>query len=180
MEPKELKSTIRKELLQKRDNLGNEEKNQFDAALCNRIFDIVVQRDARVIHSYLPFGSEPNINLLLQKLLDAGLTVVCPKSLAKRTIRNLVLSSLNELEDGRYGTKHPAGEREFLDDIDLYIVPGIAFDSAGYRLGYGSGYYDAWFAANPRGYKLGICYPFQHLAALPNEDHDIPLDEILY
>ncbi|MBX2905992.1 MAG: 5-formyltetrahydrofolate cyclo-ligase [Taibaiella sp.] len=179
MTQKEQKNAIRKELLQLRDSLDLNQKARLDLEICDRLFSVIRRRNAGVIHSYLPFGSEPDINPLLQQLLDAGLTVVCPKSLAKRTIQNLVLSSLDELEEGRFGTKHPAGGNEYTGSIDLYIVPGIAFDDGCYRLGYGSGYYDAWFSANPEGYKVGICYPFQRILALPNEEHDIPLNEII-
>jgi len=179
MEPKEIKSSIRKEMQSRRDSIPPAEKAILDQQLCERILSAVVACRAQVIHSYIPFGSEPDINPLLQRLLDDGLTVVCPKSLAKRTIQNLVLTSLTDLEEGRFGTKHPKGSEEYTGQIDLYIVPGIAFDKGNYRLGYGSGYYDAWFAAHPQGHKLGICYPFQLLDELPNETHDIPLTQVI-
>ena len=180
MNEKEKKSALRKELLERRDAIGETEKKALDNHLCEKLKAAIHARNAKVIHSYIPFGSEPDINPLLQELLDEGYTVVCPKSLPKRTIRNLVLTSLQQLEEGRFGTKHPAGDMEYTGDIDLYIVPGIAFDEGRYRLGYGSGYYDAWFAVHPGGYKVGICYPFQSVPALPNEAHDVPLNEILF
>lgn len=180
MEPKEKKSALRKDLLQRRDAMGEAEQQALDDHLCEKIKAVILARNAKVIHSYLPFGSEPDINPLLQQLLDEGYTIVCPKSLAKRTMQNLVLTSLQELEEGRFGTKHPASGIEHTGGVDLYIVPGVAFDSGNYRLGYGSGYYDAWFAAHADGYKLGICYPYQYLPELPNEAHDVPLNEIIY
>lgn len=167
-------------MLAQRDSLKQDEKAILDKNLCTRLQAIISERKAKVIHSYLPFGSEPDINPLLQSLLDAGCTIVCPKSLAKRTIQNLVLTSLSELEEGRYGTKHPAGEQEYTGEIELYIVPGVAFDSGCYRLGYGSGYYDNYFSGHPGGYKAGICYPFQKMEHLPNEAHDVPLNEIIF
>lgn len=179
MEAKEKKSAIRKEMLLQRDSLPAVEKQILDNELCEKISAVIAGRKARVVHSYIPFGSEPDINPLLQKLLDDGLTVVCPKSLAKRTIQNLVLKSLTDLEEGRFGTKHPAGDNEYTGTIDLYIVPGVAFDKNSYRLGYGSGYYDTWFAAHPDGHKLGICYPFQLVNELPNEQHDVALSEVV-
>lgn len=180
MEPKELKAAIRKEMQLRRDKMQSEEKAILDQKLCDRILSTIVSRKAQVVHTYIPFGSEPDITPLLQHMLDAGYTVICPRSLPKRTIQNLVLSSLTELEEGRFGTKHPAGNNEYTGLVDIYIVPGIAFDKGHYRLGYGSGYYDAWFAAHPGGHKLGICYPFQLIEELPNEVHDVPLSEVIY
>jgi len=115
----------------------------------------------------------------LEELLKRNYTVVCPKSLPRRTIRNLILRSTAELEEGRYGTKHPSGDNEYTGDIDFYIVPGLAFDKNGYRIGYGSGYYDTYFSAHSTGFKLGICYHFQLIKDLPIEPHDINLNEII-
>lgn len=179
MEPKEIKSSIRKEMLAKRDTLNAAEKAVMDSTICKKLEQVIAGRAAGVIHSYLPFGSEPDIYPLLSSLLHKGVTVICPKSLAKRTIQNLVLTSLDELEEGRYGTRHPASGLEYHGNIDLYIVPGVAFDHNHYRLGYGSGYYDNYFGANPGGHKVGICYGFQLVSELPNESHDIPLNQVI-
>ncbi len=180
MDIKARKKELRAALLAQRDALSETEKVKRDSELCRKLYDIIVARKAKVIHSYLPFGSEPDIRPLLHDLLATGRTIVCPKSLPKRELRNLVLSSLNETEEGRFGTRHPAGDLEHSGDIDLFIVPGVAFDHQHYRLGYGAGYYDTFFGANPGGYKAGICYDFQILSDFPVEAHDVPLDEVVY
>jgi 5-formyltetrahydrofolate cyclo-ligase len=176
MNEKEKKAELRKLMLAKRDELSPGEKAVLDASLCDKILKIIDERRARVIHTYLPFGSEPDIYPLIQRLLDEQYTVICPKSLPKRALENLVLHSLEELEEGRFGTRHPANGTIYRGSIDLFIVPCIAFGRQSYRLGYGSGYYDKFFAGESAGYKLGIGYPFQLIDDFPAEAHDVPLD----
>ncbi|GAA4462701.1 5-formyltetrahydrofolate cyclo-ligase [Nemorincola caseinilytica] len=180
MTPKEQKAILRKDMLAQRDGLSADVKREWDRQMCSKIMDIITERQAQVIHSYIPFGSEIDINPLLRDLLAKGHTIICPRSLPKRTIQNLVLTSLDELEEGRFGTKHPAGNNEYNGNIDLFIVPGIGYNGRCYRLGYGSGYYDVYFASMPPGYKLGICYPFQYISEFPAEPHDVPLDKIIF
>lgn len=175
----EKKAELRKEMLAKRDSFPLDEKVIKDAELCARIEQLIEEKNAKVIHTYLPFGSEIDIHPLIESLLHKGLTIVCPKALPKRQLQNLVLHSLAELEDGRFGTKHPAGGVVYTGEIDFFIVPGIAFSKEHYRLGYGAGYYDTFFSTHPGGYKLGICYPLQ-ICDFPIEAHDVPLDAVVW
>lgn len=179
MHEKEQKIELRRTLLALRDAVAGDEKAAMDAAICGKIEAVIKARNAKVIHSYIPFGSEVDIRPLLQYLLDSAYTVVCPRSLPKRSMQNLVLHSLSELEEGRFGTMYPANSTEYTGAIDLFIVPGIGFDRPGHRLGYGAGYYDTFFAAHPDGYRLGICYPFQVIDSFPTEPHDVPMDQVL-
>ncbi len=180
MDNKERKAEIRKTILEKRDRLSIAEKLQLDEQLCQKIEALIYEKGAKIIHTYLPFGSEPDIRPLLQRLLDKNYTIICPKALPKRNLQNLVLTSLGELEEGRYGTQHPSSGIVHTSDIDFFIVPGVSFNNSNHRLGYGAGYYDTFFAANPKGYKLGVCYPFQFMGDFPIEAHDVPLDTVLY
>lgn len=86
------------------------------------------------------------------------------------------------LTEGRFKIEEPDGV-DFTDyaSIDLVIVPGIAFDPKGHRLGRGRGYYDRFFSHPELQhiYKIGICYPCQFLNAVPAENHDIRMDEVL-
>ena len=66
-----------------------------------------------------------------------------------------------------------------LDKIELVIVPGLSFDLKGNRLGRGKGYYDRFLKLVPQAYKLGLCFDFQKVDAVPVEDYDIKMDEIL-
>lgn len=172
------KKDIRAQMLAQRDALDIVFKARLDIAICSRLEQLIEQRAAKVVHAYLPMGSEIDIYPLLEKLLSIGITVVTPKSLKGRKLKNLALHSLQELEDGIFGTRHPAHDEEYTGPIDLFIVPGLAFDKMNYRLGYGAGYYDN-FLSSQQGYKVGTCYPFQVVEQLPVEQHDVPMDKII-
>ncbi len=89
-------------------------------------------------------------------------------------------TSAAELSAGAYGIEEPAG-RPFEDyaAIDLAVIPGVAFDKRGNRLGRGKGYYDRLLPHLPGSYKIGICFPFQLIEEVPAEDFDIRMDEII-
>lgn len=86
----------------------------------------------------------------------------------------------HDLRIGAYGIEEPAGT-PFTDyaAIDLAVIPGVAFDSRGNRLGRGKGYYDRLLPHMPTTYKIGICFPFQLVKEVPAEAFDIRMDEII-
>lgn len=155
------------------------EKQEHDRLICEKLWQMVQEMDAKAIHTFLPMGSEVDIFPAIDSLLENGLTVVAPKSLKCRRLEHLVLRSLSELEAGIYGTSCPASGEVYTGSYDLFIVPGLAFDHQGNRIGYGAGYYDTFLASQATGYKLGIGYPFQLLEVLPSEPHDVRLDGVL-
>lgn len=175
----EEKQNLRKQMHFKRSHMDKPEKERYDQWICDSLWDIVVERNVKQVHCYLPMGTEINIVPLIEKMLENNLTVVSPKTLPKRKLQNLVLNSLHEVEKGVYGTSHPANSHEYSGDFDLIIVPGLAFNDAKYRLGYGGGYYDNFLVQFPAAHKLGIFYPFQKVDVIPLEEHDFQLDEIL-
>ena len=74
----------------------------------------------------------------------------------------------------------PVGEPfTAFDQIDVALVPGMAFDAAGHRLGRGRGYYDRFLAAHPQLHTIGVCFPFQRVADVPSEAHDIMINEVI-
>lgn len=173
------KAALRKEMLSQRAFLNKAKKREYDQLVCDALWQIIEERTCQVIHAYLPMGTEINIAPLLEKLLVHGKTVVTPKTLPKRKLQNLVLKSLNEIEQGVFGTTHPANSFEYEGHYDLIIVPGLAYDKSSYRLGYGAGYYDNFLINQPKAYKVGIFYPFQEVESVPREEHDVKLDKII-
>ena len=76
-------------------------------------------------------------------------------------------------------TEYPGGENEFSGTIDVIIVPGLAFDHEGGRLGYGGGYYDHFLSANPDALKVGVAYDFQLIDYVPTQCHDVRIDKVI-
>jgi 5-formyltetrahydrofolate cyclo-ligase len=176
----EEKVRIRTEMLAKRDALTGAEKAVMDENICNKLKTIIDARRPKVVHSYLPMGTEVDVRPAILYLLEKDITVIMPKVYPKRRMEHLVLKGLDVLEDGIYGTQHPADNIIHNGEIDMFILPGLAFSKDNYRLGYGGGYYDVFLATQPDAYKLAVCYPFQVFDAIPVETHDVQLDDIIY
>ena len=94
------------------------------------------------------------------------------------TLRDYRVNS--ELQTGQFGIMEPSGPN-FVDyaSIDLAVVPGVAFDPQGHRLGRGKGYYDRLLPRLTEAYKIGICFGYQLVNHVPAEAHDICMDEII-
>jgi 5-formyltetrahydrofolate cyclo-ligase len=178
MDIKELKKALRKEQMEKRNLLSVEGKALHDAKINKALLALVEEKKCKVVHAYIPMGSEIDIRPLIEELLANQITVVSPKTLPKRKLENRVLVSLAELETGIMGTQHPLEATIYEGPFDLIIVPGLAFDSDNYRLGYGGGYYDNFIVNYPGAFKVGIFYPEQYIEKVPIEPHDMQLDLI--
>ncbi len=174
------KQSLRKKMMQLRDHLKADQKEAYDQWISEQLWLKVETLEANIVHVYLPMKTEIDIYPFIKKALSKGKTLVCPKTLPKRQLEHLQLLSLSELEEGLWGTKHPASGIIYKDSIDLIVIPGLAFDLANYRLGYGAGYYDHFLEQYPKAYKLAVAYPFQMLETVPKEQHDVQLDEVLY
>lgn len=180
MKISESKQALRKIMAQKRDNLVPARKKAYDQWICNQLLALVKTNSYQLIHTYLPMGSEIDLSPLIQDLLALNIQITCPKTLGKRKLEHLILRSLNEVETGKFGTQYPANTKVYTGQQDLIIVPGLAFDQEGYRVGYGGGYYDAFLQEQANAYKIGIAYPFQIVDQVPKEIHDQQLDQVLF
>lgn len=176
---KEEKSALRKEMLVQRARLQKEIRKAYNQWICRSLWEVIQRHNYRTVHTYLPMGTEIDITPLITDMLAANMIVVCPKTLPKRQLENLVLKSIDHLEKGPFGTEHPASSEIFLGQYDLIIVPGLAFDHQNFRLGYGGGYYDRFLAGHPDAWTVGICYPFQKRPEIPLEAHDVQLKRVL-
>lgn len=174
------KKALRKEMLIKRAKLDVKTKSAYDLWICEKLYQLITAKNCKVVHAYLPMGKEIDIKPLIEKLLTNNITVVVPKTLPKRKLENRILTSLDAIENGVFGTQHPSNPTEYKGTYDLIIVPGLAFDENNYRLGYGGGYYDNFLINHPDAYKIGIFYPIQKIDNVPTEPHDYKLHEILY
>ncbi|MDF0706645.1 5-formyltetrahydrofolate cyclo-ligase [Flagellimonas okinawensis] len=173
------KIRIRNQMLQQRERMPRSKKIIYDKWVCERLWEAVKAHQVKTLHTYLPMGSEIDITPFIEKCLEKDLVVVVPKTLSKRRFENLILTSLCDLESGVFGTRYPSGNHIFQGTYDMIVVPGLACDGEGYRLGYGGGYYDTFLANQMKAFKIGIFYPFQKKENLPKEAHDIRLDKVV-
>lgn len=174
------KRTLRKEMIKTRAEVDPGSKQAMDRLLSQSLTDLIQEHQPDVVHTYLPMSDEINFLPVIEEMLELGIRVVAPKTLKGGRLENLLLSSLHELEDGVFGTRHPAGNKLYTGPYDIIIVPGLAFDHHGNRLGYGGGYYDRFLPTHPEAYKIALCYAFQLVEELPLEPHDVQLDAVLF
>ena len=148
-----------------------------------------------VIMAYWPLKDEVDIRPLIGQLVGQGRTVLLPKVTGPETMELRRYTGPDDLKEGAFHIMEPTGEL-FTDygQIDVVLVPGMAFDAAGHRLGRGKGYYDRFLAElnglflrtnlAPRTSHLapriiGVCFPFQRVAEVSTEAHDVVMDEVI-
>ena len=96
-------------------------------------------------------------------------------------MRFLWLDDLTAVATGAYGIPEPVADGPAAEDPSaLVLMPGLAFDRMGHRMGYGGGFYDKYLAAHPGHPTIALCYGFQMLPHLETEDHDLPVDTVIW
>lgn len=157
------------------------DKQKYSELLCNGIEALKEYKDADVILLYFPTRSEPDISPLADIARRDGKKIAFPISVTKDcTLDFRFISSPDELEIGAYGIREPRAdaERATLSDHTLCIVPALAVDTDGYRLGYGKGYYDR-FLSTFEGNAVVAIHSSLVCERLPRNDTDIPLKTII-
>ena len=136
--------------------------------------------ESRVVMAFWPLPDEVDVRPLIDRLVAEGRTVVLPKVTGDETMELRRYTSQADLCEGAFHIQEPVGE-PFVDyeQIDVALVPGVAFDAAGHRLGRGKGYYDRFLAEHLVPRLIGVCFPFQRVAVVPVEAHDVVLDQII-
>jgi 5-formyltetrahydrofolate cyclo-ligase len=166
--------------MQRRDTL--DERAWRSATICSQILALPAYAVAHTIHCYVPMRSEVDTRPLIADALARGKGVIVPVVVLKADeLAHAWLDSLSAdaLEPGSFGTFNPRrGRAARVGDWDLTIVPLLAFDRRGYRVGYGKGYYDRLLAATRTG-TVGVAFAVQEMSTLPTEPHDVPLDWIV-
>ena len=173
-----MKSELRKQVLQEMKALPREQKQFIDQALTERLLQHPFYQEAKVIASYLSFSHEFQTQELIEQALKDGKKVLIPKTYPKGHMEFVVYDP-QQLVKTSFGLLEPQGDLEVVDvsQIDLIHVPGLAFTTEGYRIGYGGGYYDRYLE-HFSGHTLSTVYPCQIRDFIP-EDHDIPVQEVL-
>ena len=175
MNKKELRSCIRQ---QKRAMTTTqiEEKSRILGQL---FVQSKLYQQAKTIYGYLPYNQEVRTVPMLQKALEDGKRVAVPKVYGDE-MRFIYLTDLTAVETGYAGIPEPIADDPVADDpTALVLMPGLAFDPAGHRIGYGGGFYDKFLQQEPEHPTLALCYDFQMLTSLETEEHDIPVDCVL-
>ena len=173
-----MKSELRKQVLQEMKANPREQKQFIDQALTERLLQHPFYQEAKIIATYLSFHHEFQTQELIEQALKDGKKVLIPKTYPKGRM-DFVVYNPQQLVKTSFGLLEPQGNLEVVDasQIDLIHVPGLAFTTEGYRIGYGGGYYDRYLK-HFSGHTLSTIYPCQIKDFIP-ENHDIPVQEVL-
>jgi len=137
-------------------------------------------QNANTIYGYLPYNQEVRTVAMLEQALCDGKRVAVPKVIGDEMVF-IYMDDLSKVEKGYAGIPEPVAEGPVADDAHaLVLMPGLAFDPQGHRIGYGGGFYDKFLASEPEHPTLALCYDFQMLPHLETEAFDIPVDCVLW
>ena len=131
---------------------------------------------------YHSLPDEVDTHSALDQLLAMGKKVLLPKVVSDTEMTIHEYTGQNSLKPSEpYGILEPTtSELSIINcQLSIAIVPGMAFDKQGHRLGRGKGYYDRFLSQIPNIYKIGVCFPFQMLESIPSESTDVVMDEVI-
>ena len=176
MDKKELRRSIR----ERKRAMTEEEIVQRSEKLGKLFVQSEAYKNAKTIYGYLSYNQEVRTVPMLEQALRDGKRVAVPKVYGDE-MKFLYLDDLTKVSKGYAGIPEPIADGPVADDTTaLVLMPGLAFDPQGHRIGYGGGFYDKFLAAEPNHPTLALCYEFQMLPVLDTEEHDIPVDTVLW
>ena len=178
------KGELRAEAKRRLRALSDEERAQAEARLDGRVWEVPEVAGAGTLLVFADLPEEVSTDALALEGLRRGITIVYPRTEHEtRTMTLHRVTSLDQLRTGRFGIREPVPELCPMvepEAIDAVLVPGLAWDRRGGRLGRGAGYYDRLFGhAAWRGFRCGIFFAFQEVDQVPTEPWDVPLQAVV-
>ena len=175
-----LKSELRQQMRQRKGQFTQQQLCELSLPIVNRIRPMLSK--ANTIVAYYSLADEVDTHSLLDELVADGKTVYLPKVIDSETMVLCRYTGIGSLEKGAFGIMEPVGKRKPADErTDVVLVPGMAFDGKGNRLGRGKGYYDRFLSSLsfPRPLLIGVCFDFQKVDVVPTEPCDVSVDVVV-
>ena len=174
------KKQLRKEIREKKRAMTEAQIEEKSRRLGQLFADSELYRKAKTIYGYLPYNQEVRTVPMLMRALADGKRVAVPKVYGDE-MKFIYLDDFSAVEKGYAGIPEPVADEPVADDeTALVLMPGLAFDPQGHRIGYGGGFYDKFLAKEPNHPTVALCYDFQMLPELKTEEFDIPVDQVLW
>jgi 5-formyltetrahydrofolate cyclo-ligase len=172
------KGKLRQSMLARRNAMDPGEAALSSALICEKLLALDCVKNAACVMAYCAYKNEPDLNEFIKTLMSLGKAVALPY-IAGTELKAVRYESGSVMNKSKYGIPEPV----FINDADelkpdVVVVPGIAFDSKLYRIGFGGGYYDR-FLASSNAYKTGVCYDYQVVEGFACEAHDVPMDVVV-
>jgi 5-formyltetrahydrofolate cyclo-ligase len=176
------KGEVRRDVLRNRRSLTAEQVRLLSAQIQDALMALPEYLSARIIASYVAKSDEVQTSAVIQSALSAGKRVLVPRTdPVSARLHFCEIKSLDELQPGTFGVLEPPSTRRPipLDESQLVIVPVVAWDGKGQRLGYGKGFFDRELRHRGRAVCVGLAFEFQRHDTLPVTSSDVPLDIIV-
>jgi 5-formyltetrahydrofolate cyclo-ligase len=180
----QIRKTIRERIIKDRDALSPELRHPWSEAIVDRLRHYLSRKPTRSIHCFISFRSEVETHDFIEQALREGTHITVPvveRDGDRQFLGHAEIRDLSSLVLGPFGVQEPRGHMPAsLDELDAIIVPLVAFDRHGTRLGYGKGFYDAFLRELPRSIeRIGLAFSMQEIDHIPLLSHDEPLDTIV-
>jgi 5-formyltetrahydrofolate cyclo-ligase len=180
-----MKTTLRERMKRARLAMSKAEVRRRSALVVERLLTLEAYGAASSVMAYLPVRNEVDATVVMTHCLNDGKALVLPRMdyEANRIVAYRVAAPAEQLVLGRMGLIEPdpaRTERVAPEAIDFVAVPGLVFDRAGNRIGWGRGYYDSFLAAlGRRARRVGLAYDFQVVDLIEHDGHDVPMDLVV-
>ena len=149
--------------------------------LAEQFLSCELYRKAQTIYGYLPYNQEVRTVSMLEQAIRDGKRVAVPKCYGEEMRFIYINDFVTEVAPGYANIPEPIADGPVAEDkTALVLMPGLAFDPQGHRIGYGGGFYDRFLANEPDHPTLALCYGFQMVEHLETEEFDIPVDQVLW
>ena len=173
------KKNIRSLISEKRDNISKNEKDFLDRKIINFLTSLEEFIISKNICIYVNYKSEINTKKIIKIALENNKNIYVPRIKKNREMEFVKIKSLDDLEKNKMGILEPKlNLKDSVEKIDINVLPGLAFDLEGGRIGYGGGYYDRYFY-DKECLNISLCYEIQIIDKIPMESHDIEYDYLI-
>lgn len=164
-----------KELLKDKEN-----KRRYDIELIEKLLLTDLYKNSNNIFCYVGMNDEIDTSIFIKRALKEGKNISVPRVTGKITMDAVIINSIEDLQVvPPYGILEPLVSDKIMDKIDLIIVPGVAFNKDGGRVGHGAGYYDYFMKRHKEARTVALCYDFQLIDNIPEEEHDMRIEKII-
>lgn len=177
----EIKKDIRARIRKRRMVLLPEQRQAYSKRIVDQVVCHPLFLRAEEIYCYASFGDEVVTYDLIKTAWKMGKKVAVPRVIVDNFMKFYYIDSLKELKTGHYGIPEPEENiaREAEGREVLVILPGVAFDKNGNRIGYGKGFYDAYLGGHPQFHRIGLAFSAQCVEWIPSDSHDIRVEAVI-
>jgi 5-formyltetrahydrofolate cyclo-ligase len=180
------KSDLRQHLRQARAQLAADQREMLNSAINRQLIHYARHAGHRVVAAFVAFDGEPDLGPAMKQLESEGIRIALPvirEASGRADICFRHWSPASDMQPNRYGIREPVGTLDVqLGEIDLVLIPLVAWDSSGGRLGMGASFYDRAFQpleGERRPFRMGVAYQLQQVERVPLEPWDVALHGVL-